>query len=263
MTETGQHPAPVLLDVRGLSLTFGGLRALDGVDLTVAGGEICGLVGPNGAGKTSLFNCVSGLYRPSAGTVLVDGTDVLRTAPHRLAGLGLARTFQHPVLQPDATVLANVLLGGHTRLPARLVGYAVRWPGARRAERELAAEARETLGWLGIAELAGEPAGSLPYGAMKRVELARALLAHPRLLLLDELASGLVHEEVHALGEVIRRLRSEREVSVLLVEHHMGLVAAICDKVVVLVQGRKVAEGSAAEIQRDPVVVEAYLGSAA
>ena len=263
MTETGQHPAPVLLDVRGLGLTFGGLRALDGVDLTVAAGEICGLVGPNGAGKTSLFNCVSGLYRPSAGTVLVDGTAVLRTAPHRLARLGVARTFQQPVLQPDATVLANVLLGGHARLPARLAGYAVRWPGARRAERALAAEARETLGWLGIADLAGEPAGALPYGAMKRVELARALLAHPRLLLLDELASGLVHEEVHALGEVIRRLRSERDISVLLVEHHMGLVAAICDKVVVLVQGRKVAEGSAAEIQRDPVVVEAYLGSAA
>jgi branched-chain amino acid transport system ATP-binding protein len=263
LTETGQHPDPVLLDVRGLSLTFGGLRALDGVDLTVAAGEICGLVGPNGAGKTSLFNCVSGLYRPTAGTVLVDGTDALRTAPHRLAGLGLARTFQHPVLQPDATVLANVLLGGHNRLPARLAGYPVRWPSARRAERELAAEARETLDWLGIAERVGEPAGALPYGVMKRVELARALLAHPRLLLLDELASGLVHEEVHALGEVIRRLRSEREISVLLVEHHMGLVASICDKVVVLVQGRKVAEGSAAEIQRDPVVVEAYLGSAA
>ena len=256
-----------LLDVRGLSLTFGGLRALDEVDLTVAAGEVCGLVGPNGAGKTSLFNCVSGLYRPSAGTVLVDGpgghTDVVRTAPHRLAGLGVARTFQHPVLQPDATVLANVLLGGHTRTRARLGGYAARWPTARRAERELAVEARETLDWLGIAELAGEPAGALPYGAMKRVELARALLSRPRLLLLDELASGLVHEEVHALGEVIRRLRSERDVSVLLVEHHMGLVAAICDKVVVLVQGRKVAEGSAAEIQRDPVVVEAYLGSAA
>src|SRR6185312_16360352 len=164
------------------------------------------------------------------------------------------RTFQHPVLQPDATVLANVLLGGHNRLPARLAGYPVRWPSARRAERELAAEARETLDWLGIAERAGEPAGALPYGVMKRVELARALLGHPRLLLLDELASGLVHEEVHALGEVIRRLRSE---------HHMSLVASICDKVVVLVQGRKVAEGSAAEIQRDPVVVEAYLGSAA
>ena len=260
MTEAG---APALLDVRGLSLTFGGLRALDGVDLTVAAGEICGLVGPNGAGKTSLFNCVSGLYRPSAGTVVVDGVEVLRTAPHRLAGLGVARTFQHPVLQPDATVLANVLLGGHSRLRARLGGYAVRWPTARRAERELAAEAREVLDWLGIADLAGSPAGNLPYGAMKRVELARALLAHPRLLLLDELASGLVHEEVHALGEVIRRLRSERDVSVLLVEHHMGLVAAICDKVVVLVQGRKVAEGSAAQIRADPVVVEAYLGSAA
>jgi branched-chain amino acid transport system ATP-binding protein len=260
LSSTGQ---PALLDVRGLSLTFGGLRALDAVDLTVAAGEICGLVGPNGAGKTSLFNCVSGLYRPSAGTVLVDGVDVVRTAPHRLAGLGVARTFQHPVLQPDATVLANVLLGGHSWTRARLGGYAVRWPGARRAERELAAEARETLGWLGIADLAGEPAGALPYGAMKRVELARALLSRPRLLLLDELASGLVHEEVHALGEVIRRLRAERDVSVLLVEHHMGLVAAICDKVVVLVQGRKVAEGSAAEIQRDPVVVEAYLGRAA
>jgi branched-chain amino acid transport system ATP-binding protein len=253
----------VLLDVRGLSLRFGGLRALDEVDLTVAGGEICGLVGPNGAGKTSLFNCVSGLYRPSAGTVRIDGVDALRTAPHRLAALGVARTFQHPVLRPDASVLDNVLLGGHCRLPARLPAYAVRWPGVRRAERELAAEARETLGWLGIDELAEHEAGSLPYGAMKRVELARALLAHPRLLLLDELASGLVHQEVDTLGEVIRQLRAERGISVLLVEHHMGLVAAICDKVVVLVQGRKVAEGSAAEIQRDPVVVEAYLGSAA
>jgi branched-chain amino acid transport system ATP-binding protein len=238
------------------------LRALDGVDLAVATGEICGLVGPNGAGKTSLFNCVSGLYRPSAGTVRLDGVDALRAPPHRLAALGVARTFQHPVLQPDATVLANVLLGGHARLAPRLAGYAVRWPGVRRAERELAEEARQTLGWLGIEGLAGQPAGVLPYGAMKRVELARALLAHPRLLLLDELASGLVHEEVDALGEVIRRLRAERGISVLLVEHHMGLVAAICDKVVVLVQGRKVAEGSAAEIQRDPVVVEAYLGSA-
>jgi branched-chain amino acid transport system ATP-binding protein len=175
----------------------------------------------------------------------------------------VARTFQQPVLQPDATVLANVLLGGHARLPARLAGYAVRWPATLRAERELADEAGDTLDWLGVADLAGQPAGALAYGAMKRVELARALLARPRLLLLDELASGLVHEEVHALGEVIRRLRSERGISVLLVEHHMGLVAAICDKVVVLVQGRKVAEGPAAEIQRDPVVVEAYLGSAA
>jgi branched-chain amino acid transport system ATP-binding protein len=252
-----------LLDVRGLSLTFGGLRALDDVDLTVGAGEICGLVGPNGAGKTSLFNCVSGLYRPSAGTVLLDGADALRLPPHRLPALGVARTFQHPVLQPGTSVLDNVLLGGHVRLPPRLAAYAVGWPSARRAERELAARARDTLDWLGIAELAAEPADALPYGAMKRVELARALLSEPRLLLLDEPASGLVHEEVHALGDVIRRLRSERGISVLLVEHHMGLVAAICDKVVVLVQGRKVAEGTAAEIRRDPVVVEAYLGSAA
>jgi branched-chain amino acid transport system ATP-binding protein len=252
-----------LLEVGGLRLEFGGLRALDDVGLTVAAGEICGLVGPNGAGKTSLFNCVSGLYRPSAGRVLVDGVDALATPPHRLAALGVARTFQHPWLQLDATVLDNVLLGGHVRLPPRLGAYALRRPGARRAERALAAEASETLSWLGIADLAGAAAGSLPYGAMKRVELARALLARPRLLLLDELASGLVQEEVHTLGDVIRRLRAERAISVLLVEHHMGLVASICDKVVVLVEGRKVAEGSAAEIQRDPVVVEAYLGSPA
>jgi branched-chain amino acid transport system ATP-binding protein len=258
-----ERPPPVPLEVRGLRLQFGGLRALDDVDLTVAAGEICGLVGPNGAGKTSLFNCVSGLYRPSAGTILVDGVDALGTPPYRLSALGVARTFQHPVLQPDATVLANVLLGGHVRLSPRLLGYAVRWPGVRRAERALADEAVELLAWLGIDGLAGQPAGGLPYGAMKRVELARALLSRPRLLLLDEPASGLVHEEVYALGEVIRRLRDERGISVLLVEHHMGLVAAVCGKVVVLVQGRKVAEGTAAEIQRHPVVIEAYLGSAA
>ncbi|MFC4943522.1 ABC transporter ATP-binding protein [Pseudonocardia sp. GCM10023141] len=253
---------PPLLRVEGLSLAFGGVRALSGVDLTVAEGAICGLVGPNGAGKTSLFNCICGYYRPTAGRILLRGNDITHSTPHTRAANGIARTFQHPVLQRDRSVLENVVVGGHSTLTGGPVRYALRI-AVGRAERAVTQRARELLDHLGIAHLADVIAGELPYGSQKRVELARALMSRPALLLLDELASGLTHEEVHELGEQIRRVRADLGVGIVLVEHHMGMVAAITDTVVVLVQGAKVVEGPAADVQRHPVVVDAYLGAAA
>jgi branched-chain amino acid transport system ATP-binding protein len=252
-----------LLDVAGLSLRFGGVQALRDVDARIAAGSICGVVGPNGAGKTSLFNCICGYYRPTAGTIRALGHDVTGIAPHSLAGLGLARTFQHPTLQLDATVLENVLTGGHTRIAGHALSCALRLPRVRRDERALRDEARELLRRLSLEQEAETPAGALAYGSHKRVELARALLSRPRLLLVDELASGLTQGEVMELAELISALRDELDLTVLLVEHHMGMVAAITDTVIVLVQGRKVAEGTAAQVQEDPVVVSAYLGEAA
>jgi branched-chain amino acid transport system ATP-binding protein len=251
------------LEVAGLGLRFGGVQALRDVDVRVPAGSICGVVGPNGAGKTSLFNCVCGYYRPTAGTIHALGRDVTGVAPYRLAALGLARTFQHATLQLDATVLDNVLAGGHTRIAGDALSCALRLPRVRRDERALRDEARELLRRLSLEQLAETPAGALAYGSQKRVELARALLSRPQLLLVDELASGLTQGEVMELAELISALRGELDLTVLLVEHHMGMVAAITDTVIVLVQGRKVAEGTATQVQEDPVVVSAYLGEAA
>jgi branched-chain amino acid transport system ATP-binding protein len=252
-----------LLDISGLTLRFGGVQALNDVDIRVPAGTVCGVVGPNGAGKTSLFNCICGYYRPTAGTLRALGRDVTGVAPYRLAALGLARTFQHPTLQPDATVLDNVLAGGHMRIAGNALSCALRLPRVRRDERALRDEARELLRRLALERVAERPAGALAYGSQKRLELARALLSRPRLLLVDELASGLTHGEVMELAELISALRHELDLTVLLVEHHMGMVAAVTDTVIVLVQGRKVAEGTAAQVQEDPVVVSAYLGEAA
>jgi branched-chain amino acid transport system ATP-binding protein len=251
------------LQVQDLTLTFGGLRVLDRVAMTVDRGTVCGLVGPNGAGKTSLFNCVSGHYRPDGGSVLIDGTNALQLAPHRLTALGVARTFQHPWVDPAATVLENVLVGGHTRARGGPVSLALRLPFVRHDEARLRRRALELLDWLDLAGAAGRPAGSLPFGSAKRVEIARALLAEPRLLMLDEPASGVAHEDVDALAGLVLRLRGELDLTVLLVEHHMGMVSAVTDKVVALVEGRKVAEGTAEQVRQDPAVVEAYLGTVA
>ena len=251
------------LHVQDLTLTFGGLRVLDRVGMTVDRGTVCGLVGPNGAGKTSLFNCVSGHYRPDSGSVLVDGADALRVPPHRLAALGVARTFQHPWVDQNVTVLDNVLVGGHTRVRGGPVSLALRLPLVRHDEARLRRRAMELLDWLDLARAAGRPAGSLPFGSAKRIEIARALLAEPRLLMLDEPASGVAHEDVDALAGLVLRLRGELGLTVVLVEHHMGMVSAVTDKVVALVEGRKVAEGTAEQVRQDPAVVEAYLGTVA
>ena len=249
------------LTLQDVSLQFGGIKVLQDVSFAVEPGQIFGLVGPNGAGKTSLFNCISGHYKPSAGTVRIDGTEVQGARPATLARHGLARTFQHPALQLHETVLENVLLGAHTPAPRRsagVVGADCRAPGARR--RSCAHEALDLLERNGLGWAAHLPADELSHGLHKGVELCRALLMKPKLLLLDEPAAGLPHSEVETLIATVRRLRTDDDITVVIVEHHMGLIAALTDRVVVLDHGAKLMEGTAAEAQSDPRVIEAYIG---
>ncbi|GAA1973449.1 ABC transporter ATP-binding protein [Microbacterium pumilum] len=248
------------LILQDVSLRFGGIKVLQDVSFTVEPGRIFGLVGPNGAGKTSLFNCISGHYRPSGGSIKIDDVEVSGSRPAMLAGHGLARTFQHPALRLHETVLENVLLGAHTRLPGGPVEWALRLPRTWRAERALREEALALLERHGLGWAAQLPADELSHGLHKGIELCRALLMRPRLLLLDEPAAGLPHTEVEQLIETVRRLRSEDDITVIIVEHHMGLIAALTDRVVVLDHGRKLMEGSATEAQSDPRVIEAYIG---
>ncbi|MBD3942283.1 ABC transporter ATP-binding protein [Microbacterium sp. NEAU-LLC] len=247
------------LAVRDVSLQFGGVKVLEDVSFTVEAGQIFGLVGPNGAGKTSLFNCVSGHYRPSSGSITIDDDEVLGSPPATLARHGLARTFQHPALQLHATVLENVLLGAHSRLPGGPVEWSLRLPRTGRSEKALRQEALELLDGHGLAWAARTRADELSHGLHKGVELCRALLMKPRLLLLDEPAAGLPHSEVEQLIETVRRVRDD-DITVVIVEHNMGLISALTDRVVVLDHGRKLMEGSAVEAQADPRVIEAYLG---
>jgi branched-chain amino acid transport system ATP-binding protein len=257
----GDGAAAPLLSVRGVVVRFGTVVALDGVSFSVGDNEICGLIGPNGSGKTTLFNCISGFCRPREGEVLLHGTPITRLPRHRRAGLGIGRTFQNLALFRSMSVRDNILVGTQPLGRSGVLAHGLLLGSARRDKVEADARLHDMLALLELQAVADLPAGALPFGTAKRVEIARALIAGPRLLLLDEPACGLNHSEVDELLGLLERIRAGYRLSILLVEHHMSLVMRACGHVVALAAGSKIADGTPGQVQRSPEVVAAYLGA--
>jgi len=256
----GEKP---LLVVRNVGIEFGGIAALKNVSFNVPRGDIVGLIGPNGAGKTTLFNCLSRIYRPSRGDILLENRSILQQPQHRIAAMGIGRTFQNVALFSTLSVRDNIRIGGHAITKGDAISDMIRLPNRRRTEERLDEVAREISDFLDLREVEDLAVASLPFGTQKRVELGRALAMRPKILLLDEPAGGLNHEEVFALGSLIVRLRDQLGITILLVEHHMGLVMSIADRVVALNFGEKLSEGTPGYVQSDENVIKAYLGSKA
>jgi branched-chain amino acid transport system ATP-binding protein len=251
--------APVLA-LSDLTRSFGGVMAVDGVNIAIPGGKITGLIGPNGAGKTTVFNMISGFYKPDHGRIVFEGRDIAQLEPHEICRLGIARTFQNIRLFTHATALENVMVGCHVRRKKQWWMPLVFWPGTAREEREIREKSRSLISRLGLDAYTNEKAGSLPYGAQRRLEIARALATEPCFLLLDEPAAGMNPQESEELMLFIRRIRDEFGLTILLIEHDMKVVMGVCERIWVLEYGRLIAEGTAEEIRDNPRVIEAYLG---